>query len=150
QPGALLNVNYIPDGHLVGSVNTQFVNAGQLNASLSLGFPGEYRVTVKNPNGASSNPQSLFVGLSGYKLPFAQGEAWQTTQGNNETGAGFDHHGSIAYAYDFSAGANHCVVAMKAGIVHTHDNGIKGPRILADGTCEKGVEYGNYISIDTL
>lgn len=148
--GALINVDYIPDGHRVGSVATQVLTAQKLTGNLSIIFPGEYRLTVQNPNGSVSNPQTLFVGLSGYKLPFAQGQSWQTTQGNDEAGSGFDHHGTIAYAYDFSDGPNLRVVAMKAGIVHTHDQGISGPRVNSDGSCVSGVEYGNYITIDTL
>ncbi|MDP2999995.1 MAG: M23 family metallopeptidase [Bryobacterales bacterium] len=74
-----------------------------------------------------------------YKLPYPRGDSWQTRQGNNDTP---DHKNKIIYAYDFSDGRGKCVVAMKAGIVRTHDKGIPGIR------CENGLEYGNYITID--
>lgn len=144
QSGAVVNVDYAPNGrldHRVGTVSGQVYNSAQLSVWLFLRDPGEFELSVQNPNGAVSRPRMLFVGLGGHKLPYQGGESWYCTQGNNETCGQCDHYGRPAYAYDFSAGANHCVVAMKAGWVHTNDNHIPG--------YSASQPYGNYVTVDT-
>lgn len=139
QAGASVTVKYAPNGNaqfVVGTVPAQVNSNSQMIVGLFLRDPGEFQLTVQNPNGRTSNSKILYVGLGGYKLPYPSGETWSSKQGNNGS---VSHYGKLAYAYDLSAGPNHCVAAMRSGRVTTNDRGL-GQTTSAS--------YGNYITID--
>jgi len=100
--------------------------------------PGEYWVIVQNPDRSVSPPMPFTIASAGgYKLPFPAGEQWVLTQGPNGS---FSHWGNAAYAYDIAPLRGRCVVAMRSGIVHTHDLGLYQDHSRRT--------YGNYITID--
>jgi murein DD-endopeptidase MepM/ murein hydrolase activator NlpD len=100
--------------------------------------PGEYWVIVQNPDRSVSPPMPFVIATGGgYKLPIPAGEQWVLTQGPNGS---FSHWGNSAYAYDIAPLRGRCVVAMRAGIVHTHDFGMYQDHSRRT--------YGNYITID--
>lgn len=104
-------------------------------------YPGlpanEYLVIVENPDQRLSRPMPFVIATSGYKLPMAAGEAWVMTQG--PYGA-FSHWGNSLHAFDIAPRAGRCVVAMKGGIVYTHDLGLRQDH--------RHHSFGNYITID--
>ena len=100
--------------------------------------PGEYWVIVQNPDRSVSPPMPFVIATGGgYKLPFPAGEQWVLTQGPN---GAFSHWGNSAWAYDIAPLRGRCVVAMRAGIAHTHDLGLYQDHSRRT--------YGNYITID--
>jgi len=100
--------------------------------------PGEYWVIVQNPDRTLSPPMPFVVASSGgYKLPFAAGQPWVLTQGPYGS---FSHWGNSLHAYDIAPIQGRCIVAMRAGIVHTHDLGM--------GQDHSRRTFGNYITID--
>ena len=52
-----------------------------------------------------------------YKLPYPPGLTVYTTQGNDETGKGFSHHGKDSKAFDFANGTQFPVLAARSGRV---------------------------------
>ncbi len=99
--------------------------------------PGEYMIIVRNSDGALGQPaRLLIVTQTGYKLPFAAGEPWQLSQGPY---GGFSHFNRTLHAWDIAPYSNRCVVAMRGGIAHTFDLGMR--QNLGSRT------FGNYITI---
>jgi len=152
KAGASVVVGYIFGAvgrvdHIVGQVPASVDNSSQIRVSLQLNDPGEFQLTVHNPDGGVSNPLILFVGLDGYKLPYPAHNKVYCSQGNN---GAFDHNwstlkGIMTYAYDFvdttSATSNSTaqVVAMKGGsIVNSND---------AHKVQTPTYDWGNYITI---
>ncbi len=102
------------------------------------GLPAnEYWVIVESPDQRMSRPMPFVIATAGYKLPTAAGVPWIITQGPYGT---FSHWGNSLHAFDIAPRAGSCVVAMKAGIVYTHDLGL--------GQDHRHHSFGNYISID--
>lgn len=134
QAGAVVDVDYIPENRrLATGLYARVDDNSQMAVNLTLPDPGEFRLTVRNPNGRSSQPMVFYVANGGYKLPYPGGETWPHKQGNKDTPT---HSGRLAYAYDFSARG--CIVAMKAGLATPHDRGLGNT----------GSGYGNYVTID--
>jgi len=102
------------------------------------GLPAnEYLVIVENPDQRLSRPMPFVIATSGYKLPTTAGEPWVITQGPYGT---FSHWGNALHAYDIAPRSGRCIVAMKGGIVHTHDLGLHQDH--------QHRSFGNYITID--
>lgn len=102
------------------------------------GLPAaEYLVIVQNPDQRISRPAPFLIETGGYKLPFAAGESWVLTQGPYGT---FSHWGNSLHAFDIAPRAARCVVAMKGGVAHTFDRGMKQDHARRT--------FGNYITID--
>ena len=102
------------------------------------GLPAaEYLVIVRTGDGQISKPVPFVINTGGYKLPTVAGEPWIVTQGPYGT---FSHWGRSLHAYDIAPRSGRCIVAMRAGVVHTHDVGARQDH--AHRT------FGNYISID--
>ncbi len=107
------------------------------------GLPvNEYWVIVESPDQRTSRPMPFLIASAGYKLPTAAGVPWIITQGPYGT---FSHWGNSLHAFDIAPGSSNkstgsCVVAMKAGIVYTHDLGL--------GQDHRHHSFGNYITID--
>jgi len=100
--------------------------------------PGEYWVIVQNADKTLSQPMRFVIASGGgYKLPIPAGQPWMLTQGPYGS---FSHWGNSLYAYDIAPIGGRCVVAMRAGIVHTHDFGM--------GQDHTRRTFGNYITID--
>lgn len=100
--------------------------------------PGEYWVIVQNPDKALSAPMPFVIASSGgYKLPMPAGQPWVLTQGPY---GGFSHWGNSLHAYDIAPLGGRCIVAMRAGIVHTRDLGMHQDHSRRT--------FGNYITID--
>jgi murein DD-endopeptidase MepM/ murein hydrolase activator NlpD len=100
--------------------------------------PGEYWVIVRNPDKTLSPPMPFVIDSEGsYKLPTPAGQPWMLTQGPYGS---FSHWGNSLHAYDIAPINGRCVVAMRAGIVHTHDVGM--------GQDHSRRTFGNYITID--
>jgi len=100
--------------------------------------PGEYWAIVQNADRTLSAPMPFVIASSGgYRLPFPAGQAWIITQGPYGS---FSHWGNSLHAYDIAPIGGRCVVAMRAGIVHTHDLGM--------GQDHTRRTFGNYITID--
>jgi murein DD-endopeptidase MepM/ murein hydrolase activator NlpD len=100
--------------------------------------PGEYWVIVQNPDRTVSPPMPFVIASTGgYKLPIPAGQPWTLTQGPYGS---FSHWGNSLHAYDIAPIAGRCVVAMRAGIVHTHDFGM--------GQDHTRRTFGNYVTID--
>ncbi len=100
--------------------------------------PGEYWVIVQNPDRTLSPPMRFVIASSGgYKMPIPAGQPWVLTQGPYGS---FSHWGNSLYAYDIAPISGRCIVAMRAGTVHTHDLGMS-----QDHTRRT---FGNYITID--
>jgi murein DD-endopeptidase MepM/ murein hydrolase activator NlpD len=100
--------------------------------------PGEYWVIVQNPDKTLSPPMPFVVASGGgYKLPTPAGQPWMLTQGPYGS---FSHWGNSLHAYDIAPLGGRCVVAMRGGIVHTHDLGM--------GQDHSRRTFGNYITID--
>ena len=100
--------------------------------------PGEYWVIVQNLDKSLSAPMPFVVASSGaYKLPIPADQPWMLTQGPY---GGFSHWGNSLHAYDIAPINGRCVVAMRAGIVHTHDLGMHQDHSRRT--------FGNYITID--
>lgn len=103
------------------------------------GLPAsEYLVIVQTPDGRVSRPAPFTIASShGYKLPLAAGQPWVLTQGPYGT---FSHWGNSLQAFDIAPINSRAVVAMRAGIVHTFDNGLRQDH--------QHKTFGNYITID--
>jgi murein DD-endopeptidase MepM/ murein hydrolase activator NlpD len=107
------------------------------------GLPAnEYWVIVESPDQRMSRPMPFVIATAGYKLPTAAGVPWIITQGPYGT---FSHWGNSLHAFDIAPGSSNknagsCVVAMKGGIVYTHDLGL--------GQDHRHHSFGNYITID--
>jgi len=102
------------------------------------GLPAnEYLVIVESPDQRMSRPMPFVIATAGYKLPTAAGIPWVVTQGPYGT---FSHWGNSLHAFDIAPHAGSCVVAMKAGIVYTHDLGLAQDH--------RHHSFGNYITID--
>jgi murein DD-endopeptidase MepM/ murein hydrolase activator NlpD len=100
--------------------------------------PGEYWVIVQNPDRSLSAPMPFVIASGGgYKLPTPAGQPWMLTQGPYGS---FSHWGNSLYAYDIAPLGGRCVVAMRGGIVHTHDFGMEQDHSRRT--------FGNYITID--
>jgi hypothetical protein len=100
--------------------------------------PGEYWVIVQNPDRTVSPPMPFVIASSGgYKLPIPAGQPWVVTQGPYGS---FSHWGNSLHAYDIAPISGRCIVAMRAGIVHTHDLGMHQDHSRRT--------FGNYITID--
>jgi hypothetical protein len=102
------------------------------------GLPAnEYLVIVESPDQRMSRPMPFLIATGGYKLPTAAGVPWIVTQGPYGT---FSHWGNSLHAFDIAPRAGNCVVAMKAGIAYTHDQGLQQDH--------RHHSFGNYITID--
>jgi len=122
----------------LSSVQPSPANAAELVSHHDALPPGEYWVIVQNPDRSVSPPMPFVIATGGgYKLPIPAGEQWVLTQGPNGS---FSHWGNSAWAYDIAPLRGRCVVAMRAGIVHTHDLGMYQDHSRRT--------YGNYITID--
>jgi len=122
----------------LSSVQPSPANPGELVSHHDGLPPGEYWVIVQNPDRSVSPPMPFIIATGGgYKLPIPAGEQWVLTQGPNGS---FSHWGNSAYAYDIAPLRGRCVVAMRSGIVHTHDFGMYQDHSRRT--------YGNYITID--
>jgi murein DD-endopeptidase MepM/ murein hydrolase activator NlpD len=121
----------------LASLQPRTVSPGQLVVHYA-GLPAnEYLVIVENPDQKMSRPMPFVIDTGGYKLPIPAGQPWVITQGPHGT---FSHWGNSVHAYDIAPRSERCVVAMKAGIVYTHDLGL-----LQD---HRHRSFGNYITID--
>jgi murein DD-endopeptidase MepM/ murein hydrolase activator NlpD len=100
--------------------------------------PGEYWVIVQNPDKTLSPPMPFVIASSGgYKLPTPAGQPWMVTQGPYGS---FSHWGNSLHAWDIAPIGGRCIVAMRGGIVHTHDLGLHQDHSRRT--------FGNYITID--
>ncbi len=140
QNGARAHIDYTqsPNAHRLttgGPVGTNYISDRQLAVPLSISDAGPYSISILNPNGASAGAFPFYVGPAGFNLPYASGETWKLSQGNNDTP---DHSGKDSFAYDMTAGAGHCLVAMKAGMAYPFDN----------GAVQGSPGYGNWVTID--
>jgi len=99
--------------------------------------PGEYLAIVKNSDDAISQPARFLVSAGGgYHLPIASGERWVITQGPYGS---FSHWRNSLHAYDIAPLSGKWVVAMRAGVVYTHDVGARQSHTRRT--------FGNYITI---
>jgi hypothetical protein len=95
-------------------------------------------VIVQNPDKTLSPPMPFVITSSGgYKLPTPAGQPWMLTQGPYGS---FSHWGNSLHAYDIAPMGGRCIVAMRGGIVHTHDLGMHQDHSRRT--------FGNYITID--
>lgn len=103
------------------------------------GLPaGEYWVIVQSPSRVLSRPLPFVIATSAaYRLPYPAGERWIITQGPYGT---FSHWGNSLHAWDIAPSGGRCVVAMRAGVAHTHDIGAV--------QSHSRRTFGNYITID--
>jgi len=102
------------------------------------GLPAnEYLVIVQNPDTRLSKPMPFLIATSGYRLPMPAGVPWILTQGPYGT---FSHWGNALHAFDIAPQSARCIVAMKPGIVYTHDVGAHQDH--------QHRTFGNYITID--
>lgn len=121
----------------LASLPPRSVTSTELTAHYA-GLPAaEYLAIVETPELRMSRPMPFVISTSGYKLPFASSEPWVLTQGPYGT---FSHWGNSLHAFDIAPVAGRCVVAMKAGIAYTHDNGLHQDHAHRS--------FGNYITID--
>jgi murein DD-endopeptidase MepM/ murein hydrolase activator NlpD len=99
---------------------------------------GEYWVIVQTPDKILSRHIPFVVtAATAYRLPFPAGQRWVITQGPYGT---FSHWGNSVHAWDIAPVSGRCVVAMRAGTVHTHDIGAV--------QSHSRRTFGNYITID--
>ena len=99
---------------------------------------GEYWVIVQNIDKSVSRPMPFVIATGGgYKLPIPASEAWMLTQGPYGS---FSHWGNSLHAYDIAPMRGRCIVAMRGGIVYTHDAGLHQD--------QRHRTFGNYITID--
>jgi hypothetical protein len=94
-------------------------------------------VIVQNPDKTVSPPKPFVIASGGYKLPTPAGQPWMLTQGPYGS---FSHWGNSLHAYDIAPLGGRCVVAMRGGIVHTHDLGMRQDHSRRT--------FGNYITIE--
>ncbi len=113
------------------------IEDGKLVVSYPTLPAAEYLVVVLNPDSSVSLPHRLIINTGGYKLPIPAGEPWVITQGPH---GGFSHWGHSNQAYDIAPRTGRSVVAMRAGIVYTRDQGL--------GQTLHSRSFGNYITID--
>ena len=98
--------------------------------------PGEYIAVVRDTDGGTSAPARFTVSTAGgYQMP--TGESWVVTQGPNGT---FSHWNRSSNAWDIAPRQDRTVFAMRGGVVHTHDLGLR--------QTPRWRSFGNYISID--
>jgi Peptidase family M23 len=140
QAGSIVLIaEYKPAGgwRYLASLQPHDTTANQLTVNYA-GLPAnEYWVIVESPDGRMSRPAQFLIETGGYKLPTAAGVPWVITQGPYGT---FSHWGNSLHAFDIAPRAGSCVVAMKAGIVYTHDLGLAQDH--------RHHSFGNYITID--
>jgi hypothetical protein len=140
QPGSLVFIaQYAQTGgwKYLASLQPRSVAPNQLLVHYA-GLPAnEYWVIVESPDGRMSRPAQFLIATAGYKLPTAAGVPWIITQGPYGT---FSHWGNSLHAFDIAPRTGSCVVAMKGGIVYTHDLGL--------GQDHRHHSFGNYITID--
>ncbi len=99
---------------------------------------GEYWVIVQNIDKSVSRPMPFIIASGGgYKLPIPASEAWMLTQGPYGS---FSHWGNSLHAFDIAPLRGRCIVAMRGGIVDTHDAGLHQD--------QRHRTFGNYITID--
>jgi len=140
QPGALVFIaRYRAAGGWTYLANLQPVSVTPTQLSVHYaGLPAnEYLVIVENPDQRMSGPMPFIIATDGYKLPTAAGEPWVITQGPYGT---FSHWGNALHAFDIAPRTGRCVVAMKSGVVYTHDLGLRQDH--------RHRSIGNYITID--
>ncbi|HTR38897.1 MAG TPA: peptidoglycan DD-metalloendopeptidase family protein [Bryobacteraceae bacterium] len=140
QPSALVFIaRYGPAGGWTYIASLQpTANAPNELSVHYAGLPAnEYLVIVENPDQRMSRPMPFVIATGGYKLPTAAGVPWVITQGPYGT---FSHWGNALHAYDIAPRSGRCVVAMKAGIVYTHDLGLHQDH--------RHRSFGNFITID--
>ncbi len=100
--------------------------------------PGEYIVVLRAGDGSFSLPARFVIETrGGYQAPVPAGEHWVVTQGPYGS---FSHWNRSLHAWDIAPKAGRYVVAMRSGIVHTHDLGLH--------QTPNQHSFGNYISID--
>ena len=140
QPGSLVFIaQYKQAGgwSYIANLQARQTTATQLTVHYA-GLPAnEYWVIVESPDGRMSRPAQFLIATDGYKLPTAAGVPWIVTQGPYGT---FSHWGNSLHAFDIAPRSGNCVVAMKAGVVYTHDLGL--------GQDHRHHSFGNYITID--
>lgn len=109
-----------------------------LTAQLPSLIPGEYIAVLRTVDGAVSTPARFIIASErAYQLPVPSGESWVITQGPH---GAFSHWNRSEHAWDIAPHNGRYVVAMRNGIVHTHDLGMgQTPNIRS---------FGNYITID--
>lgn len=121
----------------IASAPGRLTSATELTAQYGPLTAAEYLIIVRTAAGEISRPVSLVIPIRGYKLPTVAGEPWVLTQGPYGT---FSHWGRSLHAYDIAPRSGRCIVAMRAGIVHTNDAGLQQDH--------RRRTFGNYITID--
>ena len=140
EPGSLVFIAEYTrsDGwKYLASLQPRSISPSQLVVHYA-GLPAnEYLVMVETPDQKMSMPMPFVIETGGYKLPIPAGVPWIITQGPHGT---FSHWGNSLHAYDIAPQSARCVVAMRAGIVYTHDLGLRQDHAHHS--------FGNYITID--
>ena len=119
------------------TVRPSLVSPGHVSLVTRRLGPGEYFLIGRNFDKTLGSPFPVAIASGGFRLPTPAGVSWQLTQGNS---GAFSHYNRTRYAYDLGPLGGTCVVAMRAGVVSAHDQGMG--QNLATRT------FGNYISID--
>jgi len=140
QPGSILHIaqyTSVTGWRFLASLQPASILPTELTAHYGGRVAAEYLAIVETPDLRMSRPVPFLIATGGYKLPMAASEPWVLTQG--PYGA-FSHWGNSLHAFDIAPISGRCVVAMKAGIVHTFDRGLKQDHAHRS--------FGNYITID--
>ena len=100
--------------------------------------PGEYIAVIRDPGGSVSAPMRFVISTGRvYGMPVPSGERPLVTQGPNGS---FSHWNRSLHAFDIVPQGGRYVAAMRSGVAHTHDLGLRQtPRVHS---------FGNYITID--
>ena len=122
----------------ITAADPRSIEPNQITAQHTPLSAGEYWVIIQTPDKILSRPMPFTIATTAaYRLPFPAGQRWVVTQG--PYGA-FSHWGNSLHAWDIAPMDGRCVVAMRAGVVHTHDVGA-----VQDHSRRT---FGNYITID--